>query len=506
MSTVIILQNGGFRSVSAEKGTNLLTLLRQNGIYLQAPCGGRGTCGKCRVLLRDGQGERTVRACQTEIGQDCTVLLPQGESDVCLQSASGTAIEPRHGFGAAVDVGTTTVALHLYDLQTGALLGAAGEENAQCAYGADVVTRLEYVCARPEGSAQLHRLIAAQVSRMLAELAKSRGLTEQDVTELCVAGNTVMQHLLAGISPASMAAAPFAPATLFAGEPLRAVAPLPIAWFSPCVSAYVGGDIVAGLYASGAWTSEVPVLFLDIGTNGEMALGNRDGFLCCAVACGPAFEGAEISCGMTCRRGAIRHVRWEDGLVFDVAEDVDAAGICGSGLIDLLAVLLRLGAVDQSGRLLPPEEAPAAILPWLGEDDDGNGRIWLSADHSVYFSAGDVRKLQLAKAAVAAGITVLLERAGLSPGQIGRVCLSGGFGSRIDPASAAAVGMIPPELAARIDGVGNSALSGAAAALCAPSVRENMERIRQSCRLLELSGDASFQKYFLEQMLFDDEN
>lgn len=506
MSTVTVIQKGESTSFLAEKQENLLLFLRENGIFVDAPCGGHGRCGKCRVLLRDGGGERRVNACQTYIEGDCTVVLPQGSTTVCLVANERHGGTGQPGFGAAVDLGTTTVAMQLCDLSTGAVLAAAGERNAQCAYGADVVTRLSYVREYPTGNERLSGLLTGQITRMLEELCEKAGLAPQSVTEITVAGNTIMQHFLSGLSPAAMAVAPFTAVTLFEEDTLYRRPGLPALHLAPCVSAYVGGDIVAGLYACGGGVTEETTLFLDIGTNGEMALGNREGFLCCAVACGPAFEGAEITCGMACEEGALTHVRWEKGsFVMETVGQVPLRGICGSGLIDLLAVLLRLGGVDEGGRLLPPEEAPGSLGRWLEEDKNGNGILYLNEERTVYLTAGDVRKMQLAKAAVAAGITILLEKAGKTVEAVDRVCLAGGFGSRIAPESAAAVGMLPPALTAKIQGVGNASLSGAAAMLLIPAARSDMERIQRNSRYCELSGDRAFQEAFVNYMMFENE-
>jgi uncharacterized 2Fe-2S/4Fe-4S cluster protein (DUF4445 family) len=264
----------------------------------------------------------------------------------------------------------------------------------------------------------------------------------------------------------------------------------------------VGGDITAGLLASGLYETPGLSLFLDVGTNGEMALGGKDGFLCCSVASGPAFEGAEISCGMASAPGAVRHVALEGGVFqLDVVGDERPRGLCGSGLIDLLAALLRRGAVDETGRLLPPDEAEEKFA-FVGEDEDENGICYLTDDHSVYFTAGDVRKLQLAKAAVAAGISRLLGEAGTAPEQVERLYIAGGFGGGLDPGSAAAIGMIPAQLKDKVVSLGNSALEGAACLAAEPEKWQTLLEIQKNCRYLELSGDGQFSAAFVENMIF----
>ena len=274
-----------------------------------------------------------------------------------------------------------------------------------------------------------------------------------------------MQHLFAGYSVRGIAAAPFRPETLFATRRDETLHGVPMR-FAPCVAGYVGGDITAGLLAAGLAELPGEHLFLDIGTNGEMALGGRGGFVCCAVASGPAFEGAGITCGMPGVDGAVSRVRYDRGFLYDVIGGGEPKGLCGSGLLDLTAVLLRLGVIAPGGRLLPPEDAPESLRRCLTRDDDGNGRFHLTPE--VYLTAADVRNLQLAKAAVAAGIRVLLQQRGITPEQVDGVYLAGGFGSYLDPESAMAIGMLPRACAGRLHTLGNTALAGAARARARP--------------------------------------
>ncbi len=273
------------------------------------------------------------------------------------------------------------------------------------------------------------------------------------------------------------------------------------------MAGYVGGDITAGLMASGLYEKKERSLYLDIGTNGEMALGGAEGFLCCAVASGPAFEGAGITCGMPALEGAVSHVTWNgDGLKYEVIGGVPAKGICGSGLIDLLAVLCRMRIVSGSGRLLGPDDAPEGCAEYLEEDENGNGVFYLTEDRSVFLTAADVRQLQLAKAAVAAGIRVLLKKSGLDVNDLDRLYIAGGFGNYMDPGSAAKIGMIPEELTSNIVLLGNASLAGARMALTLPDARERLLKLRDACSYIELSGDADFNDEFPEQMYFYEED
>lgn len=508
MSRILLHQNGQEMQLIAAEGENLLELLRRSGAALSAPCGGNGKCGKCLVeLCREDGTAHAVLACRTTVTEDCTVSL-DGMSGglICVGEGAGTiAATGREGYGAAVDIGSTTVALRLLDLNDGSEKGIKSAWNAQAAYGADVISRIQYTMENETGLERLNRTIREQIAGLLWALCREAGIDRADVRELYVTGNTVMQHIFAGLSPAGIAVAPFKPESLFTGEEAYTFEGIRTLC-APCIAGYVGGDIVCGLLASGLSQAHGKALFLDIGTNGEMALGGEEGFVCCAVASGPAFEGAGIRCGMASTAGAINHVRWgESGLELEVIGGGIPRGICGSGLLDLIAVLLEKEIVDGSGRLLGPEDAPEGFEEWLEEDENGNGLFWLNREGGVCLTAKDVRQLQLAKAAVAAGIEVLMEETGTAPEEISGLYLAGGFGSSLNAASAAAIGMIPRALQDKVVCLGNTALQGAQMALLNEESRDMLLKIQKKCRYLELSGNEAFSRAFPERMMFYDE-
>ena len=405
----------------------------------------------------------------------------------------------RTGCGAAVDLGTTTVVVRLYDLASGAELATGSGWNAQAPYGADVISRIQYTLEQPDGLQELSQRIREQIWALVSGALTRCGRAPDALHEITLAGNTVMQHLFAGYSVRGIAAAPFRPETLFEAPGAETLHSVPV-HFAPCVAGYVGGDITAGLLAAGLADLPGTNLFLDIGTNGEMALGGRDGFVCCAVASGPAFEGAGITCGMPGVDGAVSRVRYDHGFLYDVIGGGEPKGLCGSGLLDLTAVLLRLGVIAPGGRLLPPKDAPESLRRCLTRDDDGNGRFHLTPE--VYLTAADVRNLQLAKAAVAAGIRVLLQQRGITPEQVDGVYLAGGFGSYLDPESAMAIGMLPRACAGRLHTLGNTALAGAAALALAPAQWQRIGDISRACSYLELSGRADFAAAFTNHLTF----
>ena len=491
MSTITIHDKSQKREYNFDGDVNLMDFLRENGYLLDAPCGGLGLCGKCKVTLKaDGEKER-VLACRTVISGDCEVRIPNDDADLSWnEPLSAHYFEPgRNGFGAAVDLGTTTVALRLYNLSDGKVVGSASEWNAQKGYGADVITRIGYCMDNEDGLATLRDAVRSQIRDMLGELCSEHGIALSDVKEIFLAGNTVMQHIFAGISPVSIASAPFTPQSYFDGNAPVMLGDIPVS-MSPCVAGYVGGDITAGILSSGMYSGKGKTLFIDVGTNGEMAVGDSEWITACAVASGPAFEGAGISCGMPAAFGAISRVYLtDDGLGFDVLGGGDAKGICGSGILDLVACLLELGYIDESG--------------YLEENEDGESVFYLTDE--VYINQKDIRQLQLAKAAVAAGIKFLMNAEDLSFDEIDSLCLAGGFGNRLNPESAVRIGMLPAQLLGKTRTAGNTSLSGAEMVLLNPALKNELIEIKEKCRYIELSSEADFNDCFVDEMSFPEE-
>jgi uncharacterized 2Fe-2S/4Fe-4S cluster protein (DUF4445 family) len=491
-------------------GETLLKQITAAGVFLDAPCGGKGRCGKCLVHLCAPDGD-AVLACKTQIDGDLDVYLPdemvmkiadsgQLAVDSVLQAGRGAS----HKLGVAVDIGTTSVVAHLTDLETGTRIATASGVNAQRPYGADVISRIQY-CSE-HGYAPLTDAIRDQLTSLILETLAAAGAARAHIEYVSIAANTVMQHLAAGYSPVGMGTAPFTTVSLF-GEELPAWEGLPVApdakiYYAPAISAYVGGDITAGMLAAGLEDTPGPVVFIDVGTNGEIALKHGDTYYCCATAAGPAFEGAEITMGMAAIPGAINHLTWDNGLSLSVIGDVSPRGLCGSGLLDALAVLLETGAVDETGRMLDADEIDHEISAHIASGNDGKDYFRLTEDGSVIMSADDVRKLQLAKSAIAAGIQVLLLHGGLRESDVKSFILAGGFGSFMDQNSAARVGLFPKTFLPVTKTMGNTAGEGAAIALCSKSARETLTDMRKRCEYIELSTSLAFNDQFVEQMMF----
>ncbi len=512
-----------------------------------APCGGRGRCGKCVVeLLRAGAsaGERLL-SCQYRLDPGCD----QG-ARVHVPDEAGLAIPlefaeldlsgspPESGrYCVAVDIGTTTVIALLLDLGDTAatgrrILAGTRAPNRQRFAGADVISRIQY--ARDRGLASLVAPLRAQLAELAGELVVSanteHGLTLQpdSIDAWAVAGNTIMLHFLAGLNPSSIGEAPFEPLSRFGDSrtaaelelPGRADAPV---WLLPAISGYVGGDVVGGLVAAAVDRSRELELFIDIGTNGEMALGSAAGLVCCSTAAGPAFEGANIEMGLPGVSGAVDRVtQTAEGWPFVVQtiDDAEAIGICGSGLLDAMASLLDLGLVEETGRFAVPEDLPpglaACLLPRheltgraavASATATGDGRpdelvCLLRRKPDIYLSGRDIREIQLAKAAIAAGIATLLDAAGHRPQEVRRLCLAGGFGSVVRAASVARIGLIPSVLEDRVTALGNTSLQGAVRALVDATARERMLAIARNSDYIELSANADFMERYVDSMFF----
>jgi len=413
--------------------------------------------------------------------------------------------------GVAVDIGTTTVVLYLVDCVSGKKLATISKANEQISFGADVTSRIEY--AITHGHSELTNLIREQIASMLSDACEIANISSTKISQIALAGNTVMLHLAEDISPASMGTAPFKPQNLF-GLSFPAWSNLNVSrktsiYYAPAVSAFVGGDITMGLMAAGFEKFDYPALLLDIGTNGEIVLKHNDTYYCCATAAGPAFEGAEIEMGMVAENGAISRVKLSSDkrvIGFSVIGGGEAKGFCGSGLIDLLAALLEKGEIDETGRLMSGDK----FFVYSDASAMGSRRGKTPAElnssappgAAPHISSGDIRKLQLAKAAIAAGIDVLLHYAGINESEIKLLALAGGFGSFLDTSSAARIGLFSKELLPVSYPVGNAAGDGAVLTLLEKDAKERLDKIRNKCEYIDLSANAFFNDRFVKRMGF----
>lgn len=613
---------GKSHSVEAVTGMRLLDAVTMApDVQVDAPCGGNGTCGKCKVKVLSGEGDDGVGSpteiekellsgrelesgirlsCRTLITGDCHISILQdadeaeilsdttayqGELDppirkiflelpkpsledqrpddrrlldtlrgslageTSAEAAPVLSLEQQRrlphllrdsdfritvlssdrrlysietgstaarSFGIAVDIGTTTVVSYLVDLLSGQVVDTVSGLNHQKAFGGDVISRIEYVMRGGDALERLREKILRQIEGMTEELVMENELKLSEISAMTVAGNTTMMHLFSGFDASAIAAAPFIPVSLgpdevsaeeFGFEKLQC----PV-FLLPSISGYVGADISSGIVASKLLDREKPNLLVDIGTNGEIVLGSREGLYSCSTAAGPAFEGAQISRGMGGITGAINTLRLaEDHLAYTTIGGKAPRGICGSGIVDIAAVLVSSKAAEYTGRIMDREEADgkrAEVVLDRRTEENNEPAIELAhaedteSGEAILFTQKDLREVQLAKAAIAAGIETLVHEAGIEYKDIEKVHLAGGFGSFIDTGSAVDLGMFHRELAGRIESVGNSAGKGAVEALLSRKVMQRLAEIREHTRYIELSSSPFFQNAYIEHMYF----
>ena len=472
------------RNVEAADGENLLSALRRAGLAVDAPCGGEGRCGKCHVTV-EGQ---LVSACRTRVDRDLVVTLPAVTANVLTD---GIAVEQVlcgevGAYALAFDIGTTTVAGYLLQ-PDGEIMARESEMNPQTGFGADVVSRIRHAISGR--MAALTDGIRDCVEQMAIRLCQRGGVGPEQVKIVSLVGNPAMQQLFLGILPENLARLPYAP-VLKRVQRVAARAYLPR--FSraellivPNISGFVGADTLACLLATDMDRAEEMTLLVDIGTNGEMVLGNRDRLVACSTAAGPALEGAGIQCGMRAMPGAIDRV-WRDGgaLRCSVMGGGAAKGICGSGLIDAVAVALDDGLLDRRGRIVSEDRR----LPIAEE---------------IALTQEDIRQLQQAKGAIASGIRLMAEHLGIGLEEIRRVYLAGAFGSFLNPASACRIGLLPGILEEKILAVGNAAGSGARLMAQNGAALERAQRLADGVEHLELATLPDFRRCFAQQMYFE---
>jgi len=609
--TVTVVFAPGGEVVKVPPGTSILAAAAGVGLELWSPCGGQGTCGQCKVLLRPSDAASSLTpaererlsaaeiaqgcrlSCQALLAADATVALPQpslvgaarileererrsvprrpnvrrqrvqlpppsldDQRDDLRRLEAGLALAPdsldtsleatrqlpallrSHGFqvnvtligrrlvevgppeprppclGLAFDVGTTTVVGYLIDLNTGQELAAASALNAQASYGEDVISRLDYLRREPEAGARLREAVLGVVNRIIQEACTKAGAAPDRIYEATMVGNTTMHHLFLGLDASNIAVTPFTPVVtsplaLAAREVGLDISPHGQVWWLPNVAGYVGADIVGALVATELDARRGPRMLVDIGTNGEVALWTGEELLCCSCAAGPAFEGAHIERGTRAVPGAIEHAGVRDGdLEVQTIEARPAVGICGSGLVDAVAALLDLGLLAETGRLAEPGGAASGTRAAARLRDSGRETRFILAGPEqtadgkpLSLTQKDIRQLQLASAAVRAGIEVLLARAGLSHQDLEALLLAGAFGSYIRPASAIRIGLLPPLPLERVRSVGNAAGAGAELCLLSTDMRRYAQAVARKATYVELSAVPEFEASYVEAMI-----
>ncbi len=603
------------RTVFVLRGTTILEAAARVGLVIETPCGGAGTCGKCRVRIALNAGKPVAAdqktfsaaelqdgwrlACRTRIESDTVVTVPEtslfgGEHQIMTTSTSGAPQEVRpairklyvelspptleddtpdllrleqkigpfkadlalirhvsatlraHDFkgtavladhrlldfepgdtrdrcaGVAFDIGTTTLVGQLLNLCDGRELGVVSRMNPQVSFGDDVLSRIGHAASCPGCLDEMRLAVVREVASMIDALCAGAGISREHIYEATFAGNTTMEHILCGLNPAQMGAIPFVPMHARGllipaqemGIPIHRGA---LTYLFPLIGGFVGGDTVAGMLATRIDRMEGPVLLVDIGTNGEIVLAHDGKYWAASTAAGPAFEGARISCGMRGTHGAIEKVVLNGDVRLEVIGNAEAVGLCGSGLIDLVAELLNHGIVAPDGQMRSPDELPPGLAPALAARvrlaPDGAARFVLvdatarSGAAEVAFTQRDVREVQLGCGAIRAGIALLLRSAGIGAADLKTVLIAGGFGNFIRRSSAQRIGLLPAGIDhQRIRYVGNVSLAGARAALLSTDARKQGEEMARRVKHVELSTMDGFQDVFADAMMFPEEN
>ena len=544
-------------AVDAAAGTTILQAARDAGIVVESPCDGIGTCGKCKVLVEELQAKKVVQeeahykvpqeeqaagyvlACHTKVYEDITVIakntdeqnktlkiLSDGESfsyaikplisksyadgktlvfrgDKKIGEEDGNTVDRLYGI--AIDIGTTTLVTALFDMHTGEELDSVSALNPQSLHAQDVITRI-HMASRPEGLKLLYGAIADEFNHTIEELCTHTGIDARYIYEVVYSGNTTMIHLACNVDPTSLGQFPYT-AAIRGGNWIPAsdlhISPFGDIYLPPIISAYVGPDITSGVLAAQLEKKKGTTLFIDIGTNGEMILA-RDGSLAgTSTAAGPAFEGMNITCGMRAGEGALDLFRIdEDGAVeTHVIGDVEATGICGSGLLDIIGELVRTGVIGKNGRLVKAEKGtyPDALKERMREKD---GKPVFYVTKNVYITQSDVRQVQLAKGAIRAGIEMLMKALEIQAASVDCVEIAGSFGYHLRESSLVDQGMLPEAFRGKVKFVGNTSKSGGKAFLLNRDMRTYMEKLVGDIRDVELSQDEEFQKVFVKALSF----
>lgn len=509
--------------LSAQWGENLWQVLQKAGIPMENPCHGRGTCGKCKVKLVGARQEldpEEVRflssqeraaghrlACYSKVLGDLSIELPQEAKAKVLETGYWeelSADQGDQGLGIALDIGTTTLVAELVDLATGRSLGLASAINPQKQYGLDVLTRISFGQSAG-GLKALQDTIRQAISKLIQDLAGQAGLKLAGEVKLMVAANPTMAHILLGEEIHSLGRYPYEPA--YAGIQRRRGADLGLPEISeitvlPHVSAFIGSDVVAGLALAKLDARPGNVLYMDIGTNGELVLKTGDRLLACSCAAGPALEGMNISHGCRAQAGAIEEVSIDEaGIRLKTIDDERALGICGSGILAGLRELLRVGLLKPRGVLLKPEELRGQGGADCLEEVAGKRRIRLSADPAIYLTQKDIRQVQLAKGAILSGCLALLDHAGLKPEDLAEVLIAGQFGAHLSTATLVEVGLVPAGVK-KISYLGNTAKNGAKLALLKKGIQATMDQLARSIEYVELATKDNYEGLFRQALIF----
>jgi len=612
------------KNITVNKGITALEALERAGINIDTPCGGKGICGKCKILINKGittatpieeelLSEEEIKkgfrlACQAKLFKDSIIEVPSeirldfkrvfssnlkgdihrtknnfslesnlkkvsldlekpslddqksdwerikdGLSLKKIENISNLKISlqilkkipilirkadfkitvticndeiidlesdntAKKSYGIAFDIGTTTVVGYLIDLGSGEELSAVAKTNPQVIHGDDVISRIGFAQQPKGGLEKLQKEIVITLNEIIRETTQKAEIDKSNIYETVIVGNTCMHHLFLGLNPINLAPSPYIPvikeslSLKVKDIPGLSLNPTANIYMLPNISAFVGADILAGILSTSMWREDKAVLLVDLGTNGEVVLGSKGELWACSAAAGPAFEGSRISSGMRAAEGAIDKVKIDHKFItYKVIEDGKVRGICGSGLIDLIAELLKLGLINKSGKLIDREEGNSELSEEIRKriikGQKGNKFLLVKDKETengkpIYLTQRDIREVQLAKAAIFAGIKILLKEVNIPLEDIQEIFLAGAFGNFIDKKSAVRIGLLPNLPLKKIESVGNAAGRGAEITLCSNKMREVSEEISKKVKYVELSSRPDFQEEFIKAMIF----
>lgn len=547
------------KTITVDEGTTILQAARLAGVLIESPCNSNITCGKCKVKLDEssisnvissGEHHLTdeestkgfVLSCGTKIIGDISVEVITKEKNETLKILSeGRGFDIKihtfirkeylenenttkvyfHNqllgteefntedklFGVVVDIGTTTMVTSLIDLNTGRELGSISSLNPQAVHAQDVLSRIKFASDK-DGLEKMYKGVTTEINNMIIQLCKSKDVDFKNIYEVIFSGNTCMLHLAANVNPSSLGKYPYDP-QIYGGNHIAAkdhnltISPLGLIYLPPIISAYVGADITSGILASRLHEEKGITLFVDIGTNGEMAVALNGELSATSTAAGPAFEGMNITHGMRAADGAIEFFNIEDDGTLSVKTigDKEAVGICGSGLIDIVGELVANRVINKSGKFVDPDKVD--LKPALKESlVKFEGKTVFRITDKVYLSQKDVRQVQLAKGAVRAGIEFLLKSKDVKADDVDKVLIAGSFGYHLRAKSLINIGLLPSEFEDKIEFIGNTSKSGGQIFLLNTKYRKTMEKLVKQVDVIELSSYKEFDKVFVQSLSF----
>ncbi len=518
MPEVTLIYGPEIKTVQAEEGTLIGDVIAASGLPLEQPCAGKGTCGKCKVLVEIGVAEpdeielknltpgeialNNRLACRARVqGETRLVLSPiLVYSNKIFKGSSRYKKEKDIPLGLAIDLGTTTVAAFLTTLDTGEVAAGSGGLNQQTVYGSDVISRLAAALEHPDNAVRLHRLALASINQAVDSLNLSPS-TWKRIKQVTIVGNCAMHHLLANLPLENLAQIPFQPHTTHAipvaSEIMDGIFPEGIKIsLPPLIGGFVGSDALACLAYFGFDNASGPMAAIDLGTNGEVMVTNGDKILTASTAAGPAFEGVNISCGSRAVDGAITKVEFSEGkMQLTTIANAPPVGLTGSGLLSAIAACRAFGIINEGGRIVPPKIAHLELV----QPDNSVYRILISKEEDIYLSQMDIRELQKAKGAIRAAVDVLMEQLELQPADLERVILTGSFGGEVDIDAILDLGLLPPVRKHVVETVANGAGFGAAMFLAEEGFALG-EILAERAVQVDLDQDANFYDFYIAGM------